>query len=261
MATLDALKPGQTSPEASTLDTITAHIAEAMVDAMTLSSLDELTEVGKLLNSSLAMVRERYATVKHAQMQAQRPERVERVKMRCGQCGRTWAGDDYAAAGTVNEAVCGLCKTGQQRPAPVAKPAPIVTEATGEALGVVDGIYTIEFSDGTHSTIKIKTQAEDASFAPGKRVAMYLNGPDNWTNYKGFAFVLSEGNGYHAWKSAPARATAALAVLMSGREAMVNGLKAYGHQSSKCGICSKPLTTPESIKLGIGPICAERIGL
>lgn len=34
--------------------------------------------------------------------------------------------------------------------------------------------------------------------------------------------------------------------------------KAFGHRTGRCGCCGRTLTNPESIELGIGPICAER---
>lgn len=34
----------------------------------------------------------------------------------------------------------------------------------------------------------------------------------------------------------------------------------YGLQLGKCGCCQRTLTNPDSIKRGIGPICAEKIG-
>jgi hypothetical protein len=34
-----------------------------------------------------------------------------------------------------------------------------------------------------------------------------------------------------------------------------------GRETGICGFCSRALTNPESIKLGYGPVCAERYGL
>lgn len=34
----------------------------------------------------------------------------------------------------------------------------------------------------------------------------------------------------------------------------------YGHQVGRCGICNRTLTDQESINLGIGPICAGKVG-
>lgn len=37
--------------------------------------------------------------------------------------------------------------------------------------------------------------------------------------------------------------------------------KKYGHASGSCGVCGRGLTNSVSIKMGIGPICAEKLGL
>lgn len=35
--------------------------------------------------------------------------------------------------------------------------------------------------------------------------------------------------------------------------------QAFGHQTGQCCVCSRTLTSPESVALGIGPICGGRI--
>ena len=39
---------------------------------------------------------------------------------------------------------------------------------------------------GEHRTFRIRTNKEDARFAPGERVIALLTGPDNTTSYTGF---------------------------------------------------------------------------
>ena len=193
--------------------------------------------------------------------------------MVCDLCQRTWTGNELEAAGTVKHVdACGICRATIVREAKeeaVYAAAQKVLDAPGLALSgssateaIPDGTYTVEFADGTYRTLRIKTQDADATWMPGKRVASYLNGPDNWSNYQGFAFV-NDNNTFNVWQrhQSATAVISALAVLTSGREAMVNGLKAYGMASGKCGVCGKKLTTPASIKLGIGPICAGQLGI
>jgi uncharacterized protein DUF6011 len=52
--------------------------------------------------------------------------------------------------------------------------------------------------------------------------------------------------------------TAALVEAAADPEA---ALRAYGFKTGECGICGRELTNGESIKRGIGPICAEKFGL
>lgn len=37
--------------------------------------------------------------------------------------------------------------------------------------------------------------------------------------------------------------------------------KAYGKRTGNCSCCSRPLTNPESVELGIGPICRDNFGM
>ena len=39
------------------------------------------------------------------------------------------------------------------------------------------------------------------------------------------------------------------------------GLSAYGHPTGTCSICRRPLEDAESVARGIGPICADKVGL
>lgn len=46
-------------------------------------------------------------------------------------------------------------------------------------------------------------------------------------------------------------------------DAMEDPFKAaveYGHMTGECSVCRRTLTNPESIKLGIGPVCRSRFG-
>lgn len=152
-----------------------------------------------------------------------------------------------------------LTPAGAAVSAPKAQP---VATGTGWDGQILDGTYTVEFEGGEYRTLKIRTQDADASFKPGAQLISYLNGPDNWRNYQSFGEVLP-GNQLKVWRkheSATVIIRAALA-LLAGPEAMIDGLKAYGRASGTCGMCGRKLTTPESIELGIGPICAGRVGL
>ena len=145
-------------------------------------------------------------------------------------------------------------------PTLVSVPTPVPTVEPTEWT-IPDGKYTVVIGS-EHRTIRISTQDEDADFAPGKRIAAFLSGPDNYTNYTGFAFVDANGTAT-LWKRfrGDSVLAQALAILLSGKEGAINGLRAYGMESGRCGICGRELTVPESIEMGIGPVCAEKIGL
>lgn len=119
------------------------------------------------------------------------------------------------------------------------------------------GFYTVTFADGEYVTLRIQEDFRDNPDA-NCRVAGFLSGPNNTSDYAGFAFVI--GGQVRTWKRFQgklARQHEALAVLM-GAESTKEFGKAYAQISGNCYVCGRTLTTPESIAAGIGPICAEK---
>ena len=108
---------------------------------------------------------------------------------------------------------------------------------------------------GERLTLRIKTQKEDAAFMPGKRIVSLLTGPDNNTSYSSIGFVgdyrvvlwkKNRGKTFYEWLAAfiwdPSHYGANVDVVFAG----------------KCRVCNRKLTTPESVKDGIGPKCREK---
>lgn len=128
---------------------------------------------------------------------------------------------------------------------------------------IYNGRYTIENSKGEYRTFQIRTQAQDAGFAPGKRIVGLLSGPDNINDYSNFAF-LNENGTLSVWqkKRTPIFAHYAylLEVLLGGKPNTKRlPLTRYKvHEQRRCLRCNAVLTTPESIEAGIGPVCAGR---
>jgi hypothetical protein len=129
-----------------------------------------------------------------------------------------------------------------------------------------NGKYTVESTQtGEHRTFWIETQASDAEFAAGRRVVSLLTGSqnDDPACYTNFGFVEESGilifpsklmAGGPKWiQYADLLWTLALDGAFSrwadrGFTILLEGA---------CCRCNRPLTTPESIRRGIGPICAE----
>lgn len=117
-----------------------------------------------------------------------------------------------------------------------------------------NGVMTIQSKrTGEHRTIRCKTER----FADGSehRVVSLLTGVMNDADYTGFATVRS--GKINVWRkyreSEVLRWLAACAAdpdkFRDQAEVLVAGT---------CRRCGRPLTTPGSIKSGIGPICAEK---
>lgn len=134
------------------------------------------------------------------------------------------------------------------------------TAATIPATSVIpNGIYTLRFPCGSHRTFRVFTMREDARFAPGKRVIAMLIGPENagFSDYEKFGWV--DDAGIHVWKRFQNQKQAEYARLLW---MLATGCEGDGYElliSKRCLRCNRTLTTPESIEMGIGPECREKL--
>lgn len=137
-----------------------------------------------------------------------------------------------------------------------------MTNVIEAASKIFNGTFTVQNRlTGEHRTFRIRTQKDDASFAPGKRVVALMTGSDNETSYTGFAFVTEDGLAVWNSKRTAGGYVAYAALLWS--LAVDGGFSQYADKysltaSKKCIRCNRKLTTPESLAAGIGPECAGR---
>lgn len=112
---------------------------------------------------------------------------------------------------------------------------------------------------GNHRTFKIRTQKEDADFAPGKRIIYLLTGADrsDYRNWKSFGFVY-EDNGVAVWHKHVGTVYATYADMLNRREVYERSHNVEYMVEARCRICNRPLTEPESISSGVGPICRRK---
>lgn len=130
-----------------------------------------------------------------------------------------------------------------------------------------NGIITMRNpATGRHRTIRIKTQKPDADFAAGERIAALLNGPNNDSDYQQFAFIKPGGR-VIVWKRFRGENMAEGDGGLSQYERLAWMLQdparyeAQGVEyefATTCRRCNRTLTTPESIRDGIGPVCAAK---
>lgn len=137
------------------------------------------------------------------------------------------------------------------RPAPAIKGSSVNLQPQGRAMHY----FTVEDAQG-HITFRVERQGKDAAFAPGEVIISRLVGPNNTKDYKGVAFAKPDGK-VIVWAKhrGDTRLVEALEVLAGDPKAAG---KAYAKASGNCYRCNHPLTTPESIEAGIGPVCAEK---
>ncbi len=127
---------------------------------------------------------------------------------------------------------------------------------------VRDGYYTVVFESAepssggspdyvaNHTTLRVRT-VKSGNLA-GKTIVSYLAGPNNESDYVGFGFL--SGSELGVWERFRDKSglVDAVAILVEDPEAAGRG---YAAESGNCYVCGRTLTDPESIKLGIGPIC------
>jgi hypothetical protein len=149
-------------------------------------------------------------------------------------------------------------------------------------MQIPNGHYTIQnVENGDHRSFKVKTQKENAKFAPGDRVVGLLAGHDNERDYERFAFIRNDSGGDYiqTWRRyvGVGRKTryeyftmlleAAIKSLETDEDkdgcAMFK-VQVAGKEreymvvlAKHCFKCNRLLTTPESIAAGIGPECAK----
>jgi len=145
---------------------------------------------------------------------------------------------------------------------------------TNKPYTLFNGTYTFQNTETKeHRTFCIKTQKQDAEFAPGSRIVSLMTGTDNEKSYTGFAFIKKDriyiwrsrrGNKHYRFyarllekaipvlDSAPTRSEINGNIELCERKYSVKVAK-------KCAVCNRKLTSPESIARGVGPECAKKI--
>lgn len=124
---------------------------------------------------------------------------------------------------------------------------------------IQNGIFTIKNpNSGQHRTYKVKTQKKEARFAPGERIISVLTGSNNADPacYTGVGFVKKDG--IAVWKKQQDTELGAVVKFFWKRVALNEHLDFELYHEGRCSVCNRPLTVPESIVTGIGPICADR---
>jgi hypothetical protein len=113
-------------------------------------------------------------------------------------------------------------------------------------------------STGNRLTFKVQAPRQDPSNPI--RFVKLLNGPDNTSSYIYIGVIRNEKFELTS-KSKITKEAQSYAVL----NWMING-NLYESQKievwhdGRCGCCHRPLTVPESVASGIGPICARKFG-
>jgi len=127
---------------------------------------------------------------------------------------------------------------------------------------ILGGNATVTFKStktGTHFTYKIR-RAKDGNV----HFVSVLSGPDNTSDFRYIGCIFPEGSKggvfRHTKKSTvspDANSFKAFAWswhnILHGNGSVPDTIEVY--HEGRCGKCGRKLTTPESIKCGLGPVC------
>ncbi len=152
------------------------------------------------------------------------------------------------------------------------------TTTTTNAPALHNGTYTVQRPDGSHYTVKVWTALKGD--LAGKRLISLLVGPNNVEDYKAVAFWNDDRRVANVWKRFASDVDKRACPLdgfhwstelnvTEKRIACFVGLvlrdsspwEEQGFRyllEGRCLKCNRPLTTPESIETGIGPVCAGK---
>jgi hypothetical protein len=133
------------------------------------------------------------------------------------------------------------------------------TTPAPQPAALTPGYYTVEFEGGDYVTLRVQDDFR-ANPDPNCKVVGYLNGPDNHSDYTGFAFVV--GGDIRTWnrfRGMLPRQHEAVKVLMGSTDVTEYGF-AFAKMSGRCARCGRMLTVPASLNRGYGPECAKKLG-
>ena len=107
---------------------------------------------------------------------------------------------------------------------------------------------------GQHRRFRVRTQKEDARFAPGSRIVGMLTGPNNERDYTGFGFVQPDGT-IKVWAKHRGTQMDRFARMLERPQHESEMFGLVFDWEARCRKCGRKLTDPISLTLGIGPTC------
>lgn len=115
---------------------------------------------------------------------------------------------------------------------------------------------------GARFTFKVRvSKQKEGDTRPPVHFVSVMTGPDNEDHFEFFGTVFGGDTFRHGAKArvtsdAPSAKAFAWIFPRVIAEADLHGVEI--HHEGKCGRCGRKLTVPESIEIGLGPVCAGR---
>lgn len=127
---------------------------------------------------------------------------------------------------------------------------------------VMDGTYAVVLPDDDKHQVTLRFHTLTMGPMKGKQAVDFLKGPDNESDWQRFANSVDGGYRVHNRFLTFARIVNALVFMMEAdREALMKAGEGYAIRSGRCWRCFRTLTVEESIVRGMGPVCADKMGV
>jgi len=121
-----------------------------------------------------------------------------------------------------------------------------------------NGFFTIKNPvSGKHKSFRVKTQRDNAKFAPGRRVVSIKELSSNGKAYMPFGFINSDGSIF-IWGRFDNKEFKSYSNMLTNPNHFIEKYELEYTVAGMCRRCNKKLTDPASIKSGIGPICGKK---
>lgn len=130
--------------------------------------------------------------------------------------------------------------------------------------------FASQHNTSLHYTFKIEQSEPSEKFPNPAHFVKLLTGPENTSDYSYLGIMnpvtgevrltVKSCVGEAAWATRIVRRVLSQVFEGEGMPAIIR----HGwdvHHEGRCGRCGRPLTVPESIEIGIGPDCADQMGI
>lgn len=170
---------------------------------------------------------------------------------------RVWDGEPFEVEAITKDQASGIIGKLKSCPVKAAKQTSIVI---GKTAIPKQGKFTVVWPNGERRTFRFKVPIE-GNFR-GKVMVGYLAGPDNESDYINFGNGITDQT-IRVWNrfTEESLLVQGLRFLLDSPEAQLKAGEMYAIESGNCWRCGRTLTVPASVSRGLGPKCAELLGV
>jgi hypothetical protein len=126
----------------------------------------------------------------------------------------------------------------------------------------MDGTFAVMLDDDPKGQVTLRFHVLTMGPRKGTQVVDYLSGSDNESDWTRFANVVDGGyRVFNKFLTAERMVNALVFMMKADRETLMKAGEGYALKSGRCWRCFRTLTVEESIVRGMGPVCADKMGV